>query len=94
MSNHNPSSANYGLVAFDESGEILHYVGFWAKPTLSDFRAIRDELKTDPEFGLRDLNWELRPATEEEVKKYQEIASRAEVKTHDGPMTFEEFTNQ
>jgi len=42
----------YGLVAKDSDGEIYHFVGYKQKPSLNDAENIREELKTNEEFGL------------------------------------------
>jgi len=47
----------YGLIVIDPTQEgemmdILHFVGYWEKPTLRDAESLREELMTDEEFGL------------------------------------------
>ena len=51
---------NYGLMVIDPTQEgeimdILHFVGYWEKPTLSDAESLREELMTDEEFGLTEI---------------------------------------
>jgi hypothetical protein len=50
----------YGLIVVDPTQEgemmnILHFVGYWEKPTLSDAESLREELMTDEEFGLTEI---------------------------------------
>jgi hypothetical protein len=50
----------YGLIVVDPTQEgemldILHFVGYWNKPTLSDAESLREELMTDEEFGLTEI---------------------------------------
>lgn len=63
---------NYGLIVLDpeqidEDGDklIVHFVGFMVPPTDADINSIKEEIKTDPEFGLMDiadrLEYELAP---------------------------------
>lgn len=53
--------------------DILHFVGYWDKPTEKDIEALREELRNDPEFKLQEI-WdvvEILPAPPEIVKLYQ-----------------------
>ena len=50
----------YGLIVIDsvqegEMMDILHFVGYWNKPTKKDADLLREELMTDEEFGLTDI---------------------------------------
>lgn len=50
----------YGLIVIDptqkdEMMDILHFVGYWNKPTKKDVDLLREELMTDEEFGLTDI---------------------------------------
>ena len=50
----------YGLMVIDptqkdEMMDILHFVGYWNKPTKKDADLLREELMTDEEFGLTDI---------------------------------------
>ena len=50
----------YGLMVIDPTQEgemmdILHFVGYWEKPTLRDANLLREELMTDEEFGLCEI---------------------------------------
>ena len=50
----------YGLIVIDptqkdEMMDILHFVGYWNKPTNKDADLLREELMTDEEFGLTDI---------------------------------------
>jgi len=48
----------YGIIAYtliDKDSpkiEILHFVGYWEKPTKHDWKHCEEELNTDPEFDL------------------------------------------
>jgi hypothetical protein len=50
----------YGLIVIDsvqegEMMDILHFVGYWNKPTKKDADLLREELMTDDEFGLTEI---------------------------------------
>ncbi len=50
----------YGLMVIDPTQEgemmdILHFVGYWDKPTKIDADSLREELMTDEEFGLTEI---------------------------------------
>jgi len=50
----------YGLIVVDPTQEgemmdILHFVGYWEKPTLENAESLREELMTDEEFGLTEI---------------------------------------
>jgi hypothetical protein len=54
---HNPKDIKYGLIVVDpeekgDSHEILHFVGYWDKPTKEDVKHLREELLEDESFGL------------------------------------------
>lgn len=59
---------NYGIVAIDEDGAIVHFVGYENRPTKTDFDEIYEELKTDPEFDLMDDDFILEHATQEQIE--------------------------
>ena len=54
------STITHGLMIvepFDEKSkniELHHFVGYWKKPTQKNIEHLREELKTDEEFGLTD----------------------------------------
>jgi len=41
----------------DENGDvsIVHYIGYWNKPSQADFDSLKEELRTDEEFGLTEI---------------------------------------
>lgn len=49
----------YGLVAKDGDGEIIHFVGYTTEPTIEQAEHFREELRRDSDFGLGDLVDEL-----------------------------------
>jgi len=54
----NLGQIQYGLVVTDPTAndnEILHFCGYWERPTQKDVDSLREELKSDPEFGLQDI---------------------------------------
>ena len=60
MNQHNPKDIRYGLIAVDptEEGEdlsILHFCGYWNKPSKQDAQSLREELMSDEEFGLTEI---------------------------------------
>lgn len=67
----------YGLIVIDltqegEMMDILHFVGYWEKPTKNDADLLREELMTDEEFGLTEIAHRLHilPAPNYIVKKF------------------------
>ena len=56
----NPKDIKYGLMVIDPTQEsemldILHFVGYWNKPTKQDAASLREELLTDKDFGLTEI---------------------------------------
>ncbi len=45
-------SVKFGLIVLDEAGHMLHFCGYAHKPTKEDKECLRNELKTDGNFGL------------------------------------------
>jgi hypothetical protein len=70
---------NYGLIVMDPSEEgdqktILHFCGYQEPINDRDVESLREELKTDPEFGLQD-KWDkvvIVEAPDEILKLYQD----------------------
>ena len=67
----------YGLMVIDPTQEgemmdILHFVGYWNKPTLRDANLLREELMTDEEFGLTEIahRLDILPAPDYIVQEY------------------------
>ena len=52
--------------------DILHFVGYWDKPTKKDADLLREELMTDEEFGLTEIahRLDILPAPNYIVKQY------------------------
>ena len=48
-------NATHGVIAIDRDGNIHHFIGLWTKPTPEFIEEMREELKTDPEFGLTEM---------------------------------------
>ena len=45
----------HGIIAYELKNShmvILHFVGYWNKPTAEDFVLLGKELNTDPQFNL------------------------------------------
>lgn len=51
----NVNDIQYGLVAKDETGEIVHFVGYTTEPTIEQAEHFAEELRNDEEFGLGDI---------------------------------------
>ena len=69
----------YGLMVIDPTQEsemldILHFVGYWNKPSKQDAASLREELMTDEEFGLTEIahRLDILPAPNYIVKHYIE----------------------
>ena len=67
----------YGLIAIDPTQEgemmdILHFVGYWEKPTKTDADLLREELINDEEFGLTEIahRLDILPAPDYIVKEF------------------------
>ena len=76
---HNPKDIKYGLMVIDPTQEsemldILHFVGYWNKPSKQDVASLREELMTDEEFGLTEIahRLDILPAPNYIVKHYIE----------------------
>ena len=75
----NPKDIKYGLIVIDpkqegEMMDILHFVGYWNKPTKNDANSLREELMEDEEFGLTEIahRLDILPAPDYIVKEYVE----------------------
>jgi hypothetical protein len=58
--NQSVKDIKYGLMVIDPTQEgemmdILHFVGYWKKPTKTDVDSLREELINDGEFGLTEI---------------------------------------
>jgi hypothetical protein len=67
----------YGLIAIDpiqegEMKDILHFCGYWEKPSDADAISLKHELMTDESFGLTKIADRLviLPAPDEIIKHY------------------------
>ena len=74
---YNITDIKYGLMVIDPTQEgemidILHFVGYWNKPTKIDADSLREELLTDEEFGLTEIAHRLNilPAPDYIVQEY------------------------
>jgi len=69
---------NYGLMAVALSEDkkdagIIHFCAYENPPDEQTFKALEEELKTDPEFGLTDRDdWQLVEASPEIVEIFRE----------------------
>jgi len=55
-----PTKITHGLIVVDPTQEgehfdILHFAGYWQQPSKKDADLLREELRTDPEFGLQEI---------------------------------------
>lgn len=73
----NIKDVKYGLIVINpiqegEMMDILHFVGYWDKPTKKDADLLREELMTDEEFGLTEIahRLDILPAPNYIVKQY------------------------
>ena len=73
----NPKDIKYGLIVIDPTQEddmmdILHFCGYWDKPTKIDADNLREELMTDESFGLTEIahRLDILPAPDYIVKEY------------------------
>ena len=60
MNELDPKDIKYGLIAIDSTQEgemldVLHFCGYWNKPTKVDADSLLEELSTDSEFGLTEI---------------------------------------
>jgi hypothetical protein len=75
--NLNPRDIKYGLIVVDPSQEgdmldVLHFCGYWNKPTQVDVDNLRKELTEDKSFGLTRLmdQLEILPAPQSIVDQF------------------------
>lgn len=66
----------HGIMVIDHSQvhddghlSVVHFVGFWDEPGETDFTAVKNEVKTNPEYGLVEVaeHLELRPASQDAI---------------------------
>lgn len=56
---------NYGIIATvprpgdTENVSVVHFVGYDVEPDVDDFKMVYRELKTDKEFGLTEIDFDL-----------------------------------
>lgn len=66
-----PKEMRFGMIAVEKASkkidieDVLHFVGFFDEPSESDYKAIREELETFPEFGLVGTEFDLIPSPPE-----------------------------
>lgn len=72
-----PKDIKYGLIVVDPNQEgemldIIHFVGYWNKPTKVDADSLRKELMTDEEFGLTEIahRLDILPAPDDIVQEF------------------------
>ena len=75
--NQSVKDIKYGLMVIDPTQEgemmdILHFVGYWEKPTKTDVDSLREELINDEEFGLTEIahRLDILPAPDYIVKEF------------------------
>jgi len=52
------------------ASDIVHFCGFWKKPTLNDYVSLYKELATDKEFDLIGVDVVILPAPKQVVKDH------------------------
>lgn len=59
----------------DETIPMVHFRGYWEKPSHDDIVGLYNELRTDEEFGLIEIidNLDLVPATQEVIEHYNSL---------------------
>ena len=66
-----------------ENGDysVVHFVGYWKKPTETDLESLKNELKTDPQFGLCNVFDELKffPATQDCLDYYNKQVEKDDI---------------
>lgn len=74
-----PREIKYGLIVIDptqeeENLDILHFCGYWDKPTKTDAEHLREELMNDESFGLTEIAYRLDilPCPDYILKQYLE----------------------
>jgi len=80
---------NYGLIVVDplqegEMMDIIHFCGYEVPPTKNDAAILREELMTDPEFGLTEIaeHLDILPAPDDIVKKYRDDYENSIIKSN------------
>lgn len=72
-----------------ENGDypVVHFAGYWKEPTQADFESLKEELRNDPYFELRDVVNELGffPATQDCVDFYNKVCEE------DGAFNLDKF---
>lgn len=64
---------NYGILAINKEGEILHFCGYETEPSYQDWIHLQDELNTDLELGMVGVEHVLVPASPEMCREYQKM---------------------
>lgn len=63
----------HGIVAVcPNTGDLLHFVGYWEKPGVSDYLSLNRELKVDEELGMVGTEFILIPAPADVVELFAE----------------------
>ena len=68
---------NHGIIAYvphptdPEKVSVVHFCGFVDEPGEEEFKHLYVELKTDPEFGLLDIDFDLCLAPADLVKTFK-----------------------
>ena len=66
----------HGIMVIDHSQihddghlSVVHFVGFWTEPSDADFTMVKNEVETNPKFGLVEIaeHLELIPATQDAI---------------------------
>lgn len=80
------SDVKYGLMVIDgrqeddEAVDVIHFVGYAEKPNKVDADNLREELRTDSEFGLTEIadHLVILPATKKVLDYYLKILNDGE----------------
>lgn len=86
----NINDIKHGLIVLDPSQEgemlnILHFVGYWDKPTQQDVDELREELRTDETFGLTEIadSVIIIPAPDDMIKEFIDSADESNSYLHE-----------
>jgi hypothetical protein len=75
---------NYGIIATVQHPEkedevlVVHFCGYESEPTNLEYEHLYVELKTDPEFGLIDVDFDLHPAPQHIIDRFKQNSEEGE----------------
>lgn len=75
------------ILALDpNTGNVLHFCGYYNKPKYIDYVKLHKELKEDPEFDLKETDFCLVPCDKKDIPKFVQfmIENKDEVRFDEG----------